>query len=90
MSPEKSQKVCFEGFVIDLFLCDSGNLGLTIEKGPESETNPAIDIFVDGDTLQVTGETHGSHGLLLLKAEALRNELQKIEADLEYFGIAQS
>jgi hypothetical protein len=59
MIPEKNMKVEFEGFIVDLFLCESGDLGMTIEKAPEHEDNPGIDIFVDKENLHVSGQVFG-------------------------------
>jgi hypothetical protein len=53
MSAEKSVKVEFEGYVVDLFIAESGNLGMTVEVAPSHEDNHCVDIFVTKD-LKVT------------------------------------
>lgn len=50
---ERSVLIEFEGFVVDLFLCDNGNLGITVEKAPAVDGQPCRDIFVDRETLEV-------------------------------------
>lgn len=43
---ERNVMVTFEGWCADLFLCDDGRLGLTVEKAPHHEDNKSVDIFV--------------------------------------------
>lgn len=56
MSKEVSQLIKLGDFVVDLFITDSGNLGLTVEKAPAHEDNTCVDIFVNSDTLEVVSE----------------------------------
>lgn len=50
---ERNEKFYFEGFVIDAFITQSGDLGMTIERAPAYEDNPSVDVFVDKATLEV-------------------------------------
>jgi len=56
---ELHRMVQFDGWMVDLFKCSTGNLGLTIEREPSGgvppDENPSIDIFVAPD-LRVHGE----------------------------------
>ena len=57
---EKNVKIIFEGYMVDLFLCENGNLGMTVEMVKAGDNKlvdderPSTDIFVDASTLQVT------------------------------------
>ena len=53
MEEEKHVIIIFGDYVIDLFECETSNLGITVEKKPIHEDNPAVDIFVDKDDLTV-------------------------------------
>lgn len=47
---EKRVTVKFEGWDIDIFICDNGDLGFTVMefgRNSEDETAKCVDIFVD-------------------------------------------
>ncbi len=57
-SAEKGVTIQFENWIVDLFICDSGNLGLTVERNQPGmkfpdDDNPSVDVFVNRDTLAV-------------------------------------
>lgn len=49
--PEKSKLIEFEGFIVDLFISETGDLGITVEK--KENEDDSVDIFVDKDNLTV-------------------------------------
>jgi len=56
MPKEKSVTIQFEGWEVDIFVCESGNLGFTVyEPSPnaKNEDTRCRDIFVDAKTMEV-------------------------------------
>jgi hypothetical protein len=54
MSKDALLMVALDGWIIDIFKTDSGDLGMTVERAPRHMDNPCRDIFVNKETLKVS------------------------------------